>query len=109
MSARAEGRQEPKTRAPEIGWKPSPGSMTCEKGWVGARMLFSIIDERYKLTLHHRLPGRDGLPMGSETFEVNGSTSMEQARTKAHERAHAIWVEFLRDVVAPRAEAKRAS
>ncbi len=109
MSTRTEASQERKAGAPEIQWRPSPGSMTCEKGWVGARLLFSIIDERYKLTLHHRLPGRDGLPMNSETFDVNHSTSKEQARAKAHARATVIWVEFLRDVATPRAEAKRAS
>ncbi|MEU6777965.1 hypothetical protein ABZ912_02095 [Nonomuraea angiospora] len=102
MTTRVRTKQEQKTGTPEIQWLPSPGSMTCEKGWVGTRLLFSIIDERHKLTLHHRLPGRDGLPMCSETFDVNHSTSMEQARAKAHARATAIWIEFLHDVVTPR-------
>ncbi|MBB5774421.1 hypothetical protein [Nonomuraea jabiensis] len=103
MSTRVEPKEGQKTGAPQIQWKPSPGSTTCEKGWVGKRLLFSIIDEKFKLTLHHRLPGRDGLPMDSERFDVNDSTTTTQVRAKAHARATAIWLEFLRDVAMPQA------
>ncbi|MBB5775334.1 hypothetical protein [Nonomuraea jabiensis] len=94
-------------RLPEIEWKPSPGSMTCEKGWVGSGLLFSIVDYHHKLVLYPRLFGRDGIAMKSETFEV--AQSMERTRAKAHARAEEMLSDFLSDVLAPRARQKHAS
>ncbi|WP_431933703.1 hypothetical protein [Nonomuraea jabiensis] len=89
---------------PEIEWLPSPRSLTCMKGWVGSRILFSLIATHSTLTLNSRLPGRDGTPVKSETFDFKDPNTELQARAQAHERATAMLAEFLNDLVTPRQE-----
>ncbi|HLU74555.1 MAG TPA: hypothetical protein VKZ82_20415 [Nonomuraea sp.] len=69
---------------PPIRWSPSPRSLTCELGRVGTRTLFSIIDRRYEFALHPQIPGRDGITLRSEAFEVH-----DQPPEAARERAGA--------------------
>jgi hypothetical protein len=91
----------------EIEWAPSAGSLTCEIGWVGMRKVFTIIDRKYELALHPRIPGRDGIPLRSETFSVAGDRvsrerAREEAGMKARLRAAEMWREFLLDLATSR-------